>query len=374
MSGVKAVWARIQRTRAYGAWKRYGDARGDLLAAGVGYFAFFSAFPAIALMFTAVGFFLRGRPDLIDTIATALNSALPNFVKTPTTPNGVISLGAPDAGALTVTGLVALLMMILSGLGWIGALRTGIRAIFGAPGSPGNFLTDKLGDLGVFLGLGVGIAASAVLSSTVGGVAQNVASWVGLPNQQALVTVAGLLVGAAIDTVLMVLLLRVLSGVALPWRDVRNGAIVGAVGLTLLKYFAGFLVGQATKNPLFASIAVVVGLLFMLNLMSKLTLLAAAWAANDCDVASGRAAVRPDGSLDCPPATSAGMPGAPVPAGPHAADGVAAASSVGPPGAVVGGRADPKGPDKAALASGAVLGAAAATAYWAVATKRKPVD
>ena len=42
------------------AGKRYADARGGILAAGVGYFAFFSIFPAIALAFTVFGFVLRG--------------------------------------------------------------------------------------------------------------------------------------------------------------------------------------------------------------------------------------------------------------------------------------------------------------------------
>jgi hypothetical protein len=34
------------------AWQRYSDAHGSVLAGGVGYFAFFSIFPAAALAFT----------------------------------------------------------------------------------------------------------------------------------------------------------------------------------------------------------------------------------------------------------------------------------------------------------------------------------
>ena len=43
------------------------------------------------------------------------------------------------------------------------------------------------------------------------------------------------------------------------------------------------LLPRMTDNPLFASIAIVVGLLFWLNLIARLTLIAAAWAANDVD-------------------------------------------------------------------------------------------
>jgi len=43
------------------------------------------------------------------------------------------------------------------------------------------------------------------------------------------------------------------------------------------------LLPRVTANPLFASIAIVIGLLFWLNLIARLTLISAAWAANDVD-------------------------------------------------------------------------------------------
>ena len=61
MSSLKKLWARLQRTRAWQAWERYGDARGNLLAGGVTYFAFFSLFPALALAFTLFGIVLQGN-------------------------------------------------------------------------------------------------------------------------------------------------------------------------------------------------------------------------------------------------------------------------------------------------------------------------
>ena len=42
MAAVQALLARLKATRAWEAWTRYGHANGDLLAAGVGYFAFSS--------------------------------------------------------------------------------------------------------------------------------------------------------------------------------------------------------------------------------------------------------------------------------------------------------------------------------------------
>jgi len=53
------------------------------------------------------------------------------------------------------------------------------------------------------------------------------------------------------------------------------------VGFTVLKLLGARLVSGTVNNPLFASIALVVGLLVWLNLIARLTLIAAAWAAND---------------------------------------------------------------------------------------------
>ena len=97
-----------------------------------------------------------------------------------------------------------------------------------------------------------------------------------------------MLVGVAVDTGLMLLLLRFLSGVSLPTHDLVQGALLGGVGFTVLKLLGARLVSGTVNNPLFASIALVVGLLVWLNLIARLTLISAAWAANDVGVGPRR--------------------------------------------------------------------------------------
>src|SRR5450756_482083 len=94
---------------------------------------------------------------------------------------------------------------------------------------------------------------------------------------------AGFAVSVLADTGLMIVLLWVVSGVLVPWRDLFQGALVGGVGFSLLKISAAALLPRVTANPLFASFAIVVGLLIWLNLIARLTLISAAWAANDVD-------------------------------------------------------------------------------------------
>lgn len=370
---MRRLWQRIQRLRPYRAFTRFGEARGNILSAGVAYFAFFSVFPAAALAATVFGFVLQSRPELVEAVGRALNDTLPGFVRTPGNPSGIIELKAPPVSVLTLTGVVALVGLLNAGVGWVGAVRDGVRAIFGVEGRAGNLVSTKLRDLGVLVGLGASLLLSAVLTSVVGGAASWLAELVGLGGHPVLVTVVGLTVGLSIDTAVVALLLRTLSGVRLSWRDVRVPSLVGGLGLTVLKYFGGVLIQLATRNPVFGSIVVVVGLLFWLNLIAKLILLAAAWAANDVDDARAR---RESGAARL-------GPGGDRPAGAPAEDGPAHGAPLGVPGLHRAEAADRLAPgipslgvrsqDRAVIAAGAVLGAAAAVLTGAAARLARSV-
>ena len=280
---MSALFSRLRNGKPWRAWRRYSEARGNVLAAGVGYFAFFSVFPAVALSFSVFGFFLRGHLELLGSITDQLNQNLPGFIQDAQHPKGLIPVQTPDAGVLTITGVLAFVTLVLAGLGWLGAAREGVRAVFGVKGSGGNLITNKVRDLGLLFSLGLGIALSAVLTTTVAAAASWIADRIAMSGHGWILILSGLVVGVIADTALMMVLLRVLSRVPSQWRDLLQGAFVGGVGLGLLKLSAATLLPRVTGNPLFASIAIVVGLLFWLNLIARLTLISAAWAANDID-------------------------------------------------------------------------------------------
>lgn len=287
----EAVQARFEATAVGRALKRYGDARGSLLAGGVAYFAFFSIFPAIALAFSIFGLVLRDHPEILEQIKTNLNERLPGFVKmSPDSPEGLIPIEPPSGATLTTAGIIGLVVLLWAGLGWLGALREGIRAVFGVPGAPGNFALAKLRDLGVLVALGVGMVVSAAVSVAATSAAHWTADHIGLGNQGWLLSGVGLAVGFLLDSALVLLILRVLTGVDVPWRGLRSGALLGGAGLMLLKLFGSRLLAVTMRNPLFASIALVVGLLLWLQFMSRLMLLSAAVAANELDATEQRAA------------------------------------------------------------------------------------
>jgi membrane protein len=347
---LKAWWARVQQTDVWRAWKRYGDHRGNLLAGGVGYFAFFSVFPAVLLAFTIFGFVLRGQPDLFEQVKNAINDMLPGFVKTAKNPKGIIDVHTPTKAALSISGVVAVVGLVLAGTGWLSALRDAIRAIFGVKGAPGNAVLAKLRDLGVLALLGVAILVSAVVGSIAGAAASGIADLIGLGTHGWPLTVVAFVIGALLDAAIIMVMLRLLTGVDVPWRGLRNAAIFGGIGLTLLKKFGSYLLSGTLHNPLYASFALVVGLLLWLNFMSRVILISAAWAANDLDTS----VTAPDASKAMQHKATEGPPEQPL-------VGVRERSDAGLP--TFGQRAA----DRTSVAAGAVLGAAGALALGTVA-------
>jgi len=71
----------------------------------------------------------------------------------------------------------------------------------------------------------------------------------------------------------------VLSGLVIPLRRLLIGALLGGVGLGVLKVLGTVLLGAASRNPLLASFAVLIGLLIWFNLVCTVILLAASWIA-----------------------------------------------------------------------------------------------
>lgn len=282
MQQVKAYWARFQESELWRAWQRYGDARGNLLAGGVTYFAFFSIFPALALAFTVFGLVLQDNDQLLEQIRSYLDDTLPGFIQDESG-DGLIPLSAPSGNTLTLSGIIGLLGLLWSGLGWLGALRDGIRAVFGVEGEPGNFVLNKLRDVGVLVLLGLAIAVSAAVTGVAGAAASWIAEQIGLGDQGWILRVVAFVVGAVLDGFVVLVMLRLLSGVDVPRRGLLGGAAIGGVLLTILKLLGTVVIEGTKENPVFASVALVVGLLAWLNFMSRIVLLSAAWSANSLD-------------------------------------------------------------------------------------------
>jgi membrane protein len=99
--------------------------------------------------------------------------------------------------------------------------------------------------------------------------------------------IIGLLVVFVFDTVVLAAIIRILSGVPIPWGILRNGTLLGGFALMLLKVLGSYVLTRPESNPLLASFTVFIGLLIYFNFASRIYLLATSWVAvsmRDSDV------------------------------------------------------------------------------------------
>jgi len=278
---VQVLLAWWQGTRAARADARFVAQGGGVLTGGIAYAALFSVFAALTIGWTVFMAVLGGDDELRGHVVDAVNEAVPGLLADGTSPGLVDPASLRLDAGLTVAGLVAFVVLLLSALSATAALRTGVRAMFDVPRG-GGAVASRLRELGGLVGFAVAILASAVLTTATGSVVRWVlgaVGWSGATNVA--LQGAGLVVAFVLDAAVFVLVVRVLAGVDAPWHELRWGAVICAVGVGAVRILGTSVVaGSATRNPVLASFAVVVTLLVWVNLIARIVLLAAAWTAD----------------------------------------------------------------------------------------------
>ncbi len=154
----------------------YGSVGGNAQAGAVTFFGFLSVFPILALAFFAVGMLAQVYPDLREDIIKLIENVLPGVVGSD---DGEIPLSTFENYAATV-GIVGLLVLLYSGLGWLSGMRVALETMFVLPTKEHpNFFVGKLRDLGTLLLLGLVLLVSVALSGLVAGFSERLLDWVG---------------------------------------------------------------------------------------------------------------------------------------------------------------------------------------------------
>ncbi|MEO5878461.1 MAG: YihY/virulence factor BrkB family protein [Streptosporangiaceae bacterium] len=258
--------------RAYG---RYDRQRGDRLAAELSFYGFLAFFPLTALAFAVVGYTVVISPGAADYVNRAINDLLPGLAD---------QLQVKEvATAKTGAGLIGLAGLAWAGLGWMSVWRESLRSIWLVdPTGGGNYFVKKLWDLLILYVLGLIALASVASSSLATTLTHVVLSWVGLDEIAGAGTLLRLIsvaVGIAANLLIILVLFSRLSGTQATWRRLVKGALFGAVGFEVLKVVGALLIGVTTHNKVYASFAVLVGLLVWINVTSRFILFTAAWTA-----------------------------------------------------------------------------------------------
>lgn len=284
-----SVTARIRRlvetlraSRPGRAQARYTSARGALLAGGIAYTGLFSVFAALAIGVTTLMALLGSRPGLREAVMRTLERMLPGVIGEGPQ-GGIVSIDDLTLdSALSLGSVIALLTLLYSALGLMGALSSGVQAMFGIVRVPRSVLRSQLARFLGFLVIMAAVLVTAVASLVTGvlvGALESLPGW--MPAWLAGAGARVMTLGASflIDSAVLALLVRV-CGVRVPRADLLRGAALGGLALGVLRELGTGAVGSAARNPLLASFAALVVLVLWLHLASRVVLYVCAWTAN----------------------------------------------------------------------------------------------
>jgi YihY family inner membrane protein len=244
----------------YAVVKKFTEDRAGNLAALIAYYGFFSLFPLLLVLVSVLGIVLRGNPSLRQSI---LNSALSQFPVI----GGQLqkNLDSISGGNGLPLG-IGILATLWAGLGVVKSMQEALNSVWAVPYK--RRPSAVVSTLKALLMLGI-LGIITVASAVVAGAGAGSHTWWW--------AVLGILASLVLNFALFLLAFRILTTADVSWSDVRPGAIVGAVGWTILQAVGGFYVGHQLKgaSQVYGTFAIVIGLLAWMYLGAQLTMYAA---------------------------------------------------------------------------------------------------
>lgn len=287
MAGIKqsagALVAWVQQLKAVRVFVYYGRKRGPLLASGLSFQSIFAVFAALWVGFAVAGLVLEAQPALREAFFGIIEISVPGLIDTGDGNGAINPNQLLQQRTLSLTGAIALVGLLFTTLGWLASCRGAVRSIFQLPPERVNFALLKLKDLGLAIGFGIALLVSAALTVFSTQALGFVYGLLGIGSRSLFAELVGqglgLLLMLILDMAVLGVLFRVLSGLAIPLRQLFLGSLLGAIALGVLKVLGSSLLGGASRNPLLASFAVIIGLLIWFNLVCQVILLSGAWIA-----------------------------------------------------------------------------------------------
>ncbi len=254
----KGIKAKLERLPVIGVAvkvnTRYGELKGNNLAASVAFQSFVSIFPLMLVIVGVLGFLAAGDVDVTGKIVSnlGLTGEAAKII------GNAVSAAAENKAATAPIGLVGLLW---SGLGLVNAIQYALDQVWQVED---RGMKDKAFGLMWLVGAAVLFVGSAAVTTVI--------NW--LPG---VVAPLGILAGLVVSFGLWLWTFKVLPNRKMPWRALVPGALVGAVGMEILKVVGAIYVPRTVANSsaLYGSLGVVFAVLAWLLLFSRLVLYSA---------------------------------------------------------------------------------------------------
>jgi membrane protein len=252
LDGLCRRWpwlARILRVQ-----NRYSELNGNYMAGAVTLAGFLSLFPLLMVGFAVLGFLSVGRAELANDVINRMGL-------TGDAARVVTDLIRQTERSRQVASVVGIVGLLWTGLGLVAAVQYALNTAWQVKG---RGIRDKLMGLAWLAGAAVLFLGSFAITAAI-----NV-----LPKGLAPVSIVTSLL---VDVALWLWTMKVLTNRSLGWRAYLPGAVVGAVGLGVLKALGSIYVPRAvdSASALYGSLGVVFAILAWLLFFGRLVVYAA---------------------------------------------------------------------------------------------------
>lgn len=262
--------------------ERFGGRLGAQFAAAITYFSVLSIVPVLMVAFAALGMTLTLLlPDLLAQVKAAITASVSGQGDLGKQLTAVVDQAF---GSWQSVGAIGLLSAVWSGANWVNNIRSAVlvmmRSDFDTTKTTGNFVVQQLKNIGILLGLFLLVGLSMAMTTVATAARDLVGGLLGLDRVPgggvllALLPVLGTLVAGWL---LFAFVLKVFPERPVPLAVLAKGALIGAIGMTLLQYLAGTLVGVFSGNAAAAVFGSVIVTMLYFNLFATLILYVSAW-------------------------------------------------------------------------------------------------
>lgn len=244
----------------YAVIKKYGDDQAGYQAALITYYAFLSLFPLLLVLTTVAGIVGQHDPVFGHRLAGSVSSYFP--VVGDQLDKSVRGLN--KSGPALIIGV---LFTLYGARGVADAFRNVVNHVWHIPKAKrSGFPRSQARSLGIVIGGGAGFLATAILSG-----------WAAAAGHGWDFRLLSIVISLVLLSAIFVMLLKLSLPLHISWRQIRVGAAVSAIGLTVLQVVGGYIVTHQAKslsNSYSALFATTLGLLAWIYLQAQIILYA----------------------------------------------------------------------------------------------------
>jgi membrane protein len=280
----------LDRLRARFGWfdhvmranDRYEESKGNFFAAGLTYYTIFALFPLLMVSFSAGGFLLSRRPDVLTGIDNKVRGAVPGALG-----QQVVDLMNSAIASRASVGIIGLAVAAWVGLNWIGNLRVALSEMWGQGEGSRGYIRTKFSDLVTMVSSFVAILATLALSALAAAAPTGkVLGWMGIHNApvlDAILRVGSMLISLLLSWLVFSWMIARLPREPVSFASSIRAALLAAIGFELFKLVASIYLKSVLHSPAGATFGPVLGLMVFAYITARLLLFATAWAATSTE-------------------------------------------------------------------------------------------